>query len=287
MIDVCLPGTGGMVPRHDRYLSCCFMLYNGSAVLIDCGEGTQIALQKSRCRISRLKLLLITHYHADHIAGLPGLLLSIGNSGKRTPLTIAGPDGLAEVVTALMTIAPVLPYPLRLAVFRGPSDELSMDDMRVDALALDHGVPCLGYRISVARKPVFNPNKAQALAVPKKLYRTLHAGNRITLHDGRTITPEMVTDGPRLPLRICYATDTRMVLISEGMYGDDAMRGKADEHRHMLFTDSARLARSANVKRLWLTHYSPAVNDPKEYLPLVSGIFPQTEAAYDGIRATL
>lgn len=296
MMEVCLPGTGGMVPRHERYLSCCYVFYNGNAMLIDCGEGTQIALSKAGCRISRLKVILITHYHADHVAGLPGLLLSIGNTGKRTPLTIAGPAGLIEVVSALRVIAPALPYPLNLVVLGQPTATLCMDDVHVDALSLDHGIPCMGYRISVMRKPVFNPDKARNLSVPKRLYHTLHAGHSVVLENGKTVTTDMVTDGPRPPLRVCYVTDTRFfaglvpwaehadLLIAEGMYGDEAMRQKAHDRGHMLFSDSAGIAKAAHVKRLWLTHYSPAVDDPAVHLPLARRIFLHTDAGYDGIR---
>jgi ribonuclease Z len=114
MLDVCLPGTGGVIPLKNRYLTCCWVEYEGSAVLIDCGEGTQIALQNTTCKLSHLDVLLFTHFHADHIAGLPGLLLSLGNHGKTSPLTIIGPVGLGQVVSCLTVIAPVLPYPVKL-----------------------------------------------------------------------------------------------------------------------------------------------------------------------------
>jgi ribonuclease BN (tRNA processing enzyme) len=112
MVDVCLPGTGGMIPLRNRWLTCCLIEYQGTVILIDCGEGTQIALKEAGCKLSRLDILLVTHFHADHIAGLPGLLLSLGNNGKTTPLTITGPAGLRKVVSALTVIAPVLPFPL-------------------------------------------------------------------------------------------------------------------------------------------------------------------------------
>ena len=166
MLSVCLPGTGGFMPLGNRWLTCCWMEYQGRALLIDCGEGTQLALRAAGCRLSRLDTLLITHYHADHVAGLPGLLLSAGNSGKTTPLTIAGPPGLRYVVPALMMIAPV-PYPVEL-VELGAGDALDgWDGLTVSSLLLKHRIPCYGYRVRVARKPVFNPQKAEALGIPK------------------------------------------------------------------------------------------------------------------------
>ncbi|MEM1485662.1 ribonuclease Z [Oscillospiraceae bacterium PP1C4] len=300
MVDVCLPGTGGMVPLEHRWLTCCWIEYQGKALLIDCGEGTQIALKKSGCKLSRLDMLLITHFHADHIAGLPGLLLTLGNSGKTTPLTIVGPVGLAQVVSALTVIAPVLPYPIQLNELKeNGMGELEKDQMKISYLPLSHGIPCFGYRITVKRKPIFNPQKANELGIPKVLFKTLHAGVSVKLEDGRIIEPEMVLDGERAPIRVCYCTDTQPMdaianfahgadlLISEGMYGDDSMHDKMLEKGHMLFSDSARLAKKAGAKQLWLTHYSPALTKPEQYLDDVREIFAQTVAAYDGIHITL
>ncbi len=300
MVDVCLPGTGGMIPLKNRWLTCCFMEHQGKALLIDCGEGTQIALRAAGCKVSRLEILLITHYHADHIAGLPGLLLTLGNSQKTTPLTIIGPPGLSHVVSALMIIAPALPYPLELLEW--PADaptEMETGQMRISALPLEHSMPCLGYRIAFQRKPIFNPEKARALNIPPKLFQTLHVGQPVMLEDGRFIEPHMVLDGMRDPIQICYCTDTRYtdrlidfardadLLISEGMHGDKALRAKMEEKGHMLFNDSALLAREARAKRLWLTHYSPALLDPAAYLEYAKTIFPDAVAAEDGMRITL
>lgn len=298
MLSVCLPGTGGFMPLGNRWLTCCWMEYQGRALLIDCGEGTQLALRAAGCRLSRLDTLLITHYHADHVAGLPGLLLSAGNSGKTTPLTIAGPPGLRYVVPALMMIAP-MPYPVEL-VELGAGDALDgWDGLTVSSLLLKHRIPCYGYRVRVARKPVFNPQKAEALGIPKPLYRTLHAGEAVTLPDGRRIEPEQVLDGARRPLSVCYCTDTLPIpaiaefardadlMIAEGMYGDDAMEEKLREKMHSLFSQSARLAARADARRLWLTHYSPALADPQEWIGRAREEFPGAVAAHDGIRITL
>lgn len=299
-MEVCLPGTGGVIPLENRWLTCCWVEHQGKALLIDCGEGTQVALKKAGCKLSRLNTLLITHFHADHTAGLPGLLLTLGNSGKTTPLTIIGPMGLHLVVAALTVIAPVLPYPLYLLELEADKPgKLDADAMEIRCLPLKHGIPCFGYRVSVKRKPIFNPQKAKQLGVPVTLYHALHAGQTVTLPDGRMVKPEMVLDGERASLSICYCTDTQPtdgltefarnadLLVCEGMYGDESMRGKVEEKGHMLFSDSARIARDSGAKRLWLTHFSPALTAPEQYLDEARSIFPQAEVAYDGIRITL
>ncbi len=300
MLDVCLPGTGGMIPLENRWLTCCWLEYQGKAILIDCGEGTQIALKESGCKLSHLNTLLITHYHADHIAGLPGLLLTIGNSGKTSPLTLVGPKGLEQVVTALTVISPALPYPVYLCEIKEEkAGELTMDGVSIAYLPLNHWVPCFGYRITVNRKPIFNPQKAARLGVPVPLYKTLHAGQPVQLEDGRIVQPDMVLDGERAPIRVCYCTDTQPVegmtdfargadlLISEGMYGDNEMEEKAKEKGHMLFSDSARIAKECGAKRLWLTHFSPALTKPDAFSETAQRIFAPTVVAHDGIRITL
>lgn len=299
MLDVCLPGTGGMMPLPERWLSCCWLEYQGKALLIDCGEGTQIALKKAGCKLSRLDVLLITHYHADHIAGLPGLLLTLGNHGKTSPLTLIGPRGLEAVVKALTIIAPI-PYPLELIEIKNNAEGyLEEGDLTVSYLPLEHHIRCFGYRVSLRRKPVFNPGKAAQLGIPKPLYKRLHAGEPITLEDGRRVEPAQVLDGEREPLSVCFITDSVVtkdmprfaggadLLICEGMYGDDEARLKTEEKGHMIFSDAARLASEAQVKRLWLTHFSPALKDPETYLGNAAAYYADAAVGYDGIKISL
>lgn len=299
MVEVCLPGTGGMLPLENRWTASCWIEHQGTAILIDCGEGTQLALKKAGCRLNHLALLLVTHYHADHIAGLPGLLLTLGNYGKKTQITIAGPAGIKQVAASLMTIAPTLPYSVVLKELDGGTQDFDLFGIHFSSLRLQHGVPCLGYRITFTRKPIFNPHKAKELGVPQFLYKTLHAGQPVVLDNGNRIEPWMVLDGERRPVSICYCTDTQLIeglprfvhgadlLVCEGMHGDPLLREKMWEKGHMVFSDSAELAKRADVKQLWLTHFSPAMKNPEQYLDVARYIFENTEIGYDGIRTTL
>ncbi|MHC1722662.1 MAG: ribonuclease Z [Aminipila sp.] len=298
ILEVCLPGTGGMLPLEDRWLSSCWIEYKGKAVLIDCGEGAQVALKKAQCKLSHLHLLLITHFHADHIAGLPGLLLTLGNSGKTTPLTIVGPVGLEKVVNSLTVIAPILPYSLKIKELKEAGD-FEENQLTISTLPLNHGIPCFGYSITVKRKPIFNPQKASKLGIPKTNFKILHEGQCIRLEDGRIIEPEAVLDGVRPSIKVCYFTDTQLIdtmipfaygadlLISEGMYGEMDKHDAMSKKGHMVYADSAELAKKAGVKKLWLTHYSPALAKPEIYIDNARKIFPETIAAYDGIRLAL
>ncbi|MDR2531302.1 MAG: ribonuclease Z [Oscillospiraceae bacterium] len=297
MLDVILPGTGGMLPSDTRWLSCCWLESQGKAVLIDCGEGTQIALKKQNLRLGNVNTLLITHFHADHISGLPGLLLSLGNYGKTSPLLIAGPKGLARVVNSLLIIAPNLPFPIEFKEL-ADGNFFELDNIRIDSLRLRHGMNCLGYKLTLFRKPVFNPEKAAALNIPVHLYKVLHAG-RNAEHDGRIITPCMVLDGERAPIKVGYYTDTRAfaeiadfvkgadLLIAEGMHGDEEIRDKIHEKKHSMIRESAKIAALAGVNKLWLTHYSPALANPREYLGAAREVFPNTKMGFDGIKTTL
>lgn len=300
MLEVCLPGTGGMMPLPERWLSCCWVEHQGKAILIDCGEGTQIALKKAGCKLSRLELLLVTHFHADHIAGLPGLLLTLGNTGKLSPLVIIGPRGLKSVYKALTIVAQALPYPVELIELHSAAEgTLEVESLTVSYLPLEHRIPCFGYRLTLKRKPIFNPEKAAQLGIPKTLYKTLHSGEAVLLPDGRTITPEQVLDGDRPSQSVTFITDSvptphmagfakgTDLLICEGMYGETDMRDKMDEKGHMVFADSATIAAQAGAGRLWLTHYSPALKSPTDYIDAVRAVFPNTEAGYDGIKTIL
>jgi len=165
MLDVCLLGTAGMQPLPNRYLSATLVRAGSSLILLDCGEGTQVPLRERGWGLRHLSTILLTHMHADHVLGLPGLLLTLANSGKGAdePLTIYGPEPLEEVVRGLLVVAPRLPYPLRLVTLAGGETVTlpDMDGLTVGTVRLDHAVPCLAYALQVPRAPRFDAARAR------------------------------------------------------------------------------------------------------------------------------
>ena len=298
MVDVCLLGTGGMMPLKDRWLTSCYIEYNGKGVLIDCGEGTQIAFTETEYRASKVEVILFTHFHADHISGLPGFLLSLGNYSKTTPLKIYGPAGIKEVVENLCCICRKLPFELEVveldSSISGVFDLKEIGEMvKLNYIPLKHTLTCLGYSLEFFRKPIFNPEKAIALNIPKTMWKTLHSGGTVEF-EGLTYTTEMVVDGERDKIKITYTTDSLPIyeisdlaynsdlFICEGMYGDDENIDSMKKKGHMVFSDAAFLAKNADVKELWLTHYSPAMKNVMQYEKHVKKIFPNTIISRDG-----
>ena len=304
MAEICLLGTGGMLPLKDRFLTSLYAEYGGKAILIDCGEGTQVAMVKHGLKMSRIEMLLITHAHADHVTGLPGLLLSIGNCSRTLPLEIYFPESCRSTIESLMSVCGHLPYE---TVLHGlPEHEPvsfkaeSIDPMlTVTTVPLRHSVDCIGYSLELTRKPVFEPEKAKSLEVPVEYWKKLHAGETVELDDGRRITPDAVTGEKRPPLKVTYTTDSLPIdsiseaakgadlFICEGMYGTPDKKQSMNEKGHMLMQDACEIAAEAGVKRLWLTHYSPAEKDPVQYAEELKEIFPETEVPDDGIKITL
>ncbi len=299
MINVTLIGTGGMLPLPDRWLTSLWLEYNGKACLTDCGEGTQIAIAQHKLKLSHLDTILITHTHADHISGLAGLLLSLGNCGKTGILKIYGHTGISETIRQLLCICPVLPFEIKIIELpKHEKSSFKWNDIVISSLPLDHSIDCLGYSFMLNRKPVFAPEKAKALGIDVQYWKTLHSGNSITI-DENTITPDMVTAESRSPIKVSYITDTRYfdglaefaensdLLICEGMYGDDEYIDKMREKGHMVFSQSGKLAVNSNSKKLWLTHYSPALTNPQEHTDFIRNIFPETVISTDGESTTL
>ncbi len=293
MLEVCLLGTGGMMPLPNRWLTALMTRLNGSSLLIDCGEGTQVAIREKGWSFHDIDVICFTHYHGDHISGLPGLLLSMGNAERKEPVTLIGPKGLERVVGALRTIAPELPFALEFHELTEAEETIFTHGYEIEAYKVNHNVLCYGYSVVVRRGGRFFPEKAAENNVPQKYWNRLQKGETIE-DDGVCYTPDMVIGPPRKGIRLAYSTDTRPtksmvahaveadLFICEGMYGEDDKMNKALEHKHMTFYEAAKLAKEANVKELWLTHYSPSLIRPEEFIPKTRKIFPATYAAKDG-----
>ncbi len=298
MLDICLLGTGGMMPLPYRWLTSMMARYNGTGILIDCGEGTQIALKEKGWSPKPIDIICFTHYHADHISGLPGMLLTMGNAERTEPLLLVGPKGLTKVVNSLRVIAPELPFAINCLELTEAEQIIAFDGFRIEAYKVNHNVLCYGYNIIVERIGRFDVNRALQLNIPKNYWNRLQKGEIIETEDG-TFTPEMVLGEPRKGLKVTYCTDTRPtesivraaagadLFICEGMYGEPEKQQKAKEYKHMTFYEAAELAKKAAVKELWLTHYSPSLTRPEEYMRDVRKIFPAAVAARDGRSADL
>lgn len=298
MLDICLLGTGGMMPLPRRWLTALMTRYNGSSLLIDCGEGTQVAVKEKGWSFKPIDVICFTHYHGDHISGLPGLLLTMGNADRTEPLTLVGPKGLERVVNALRIIAPELPFELKFTEITRPEEVLEINGYRITAFKVNHNVLCYGYTLEILRQGKFSTESARAHEIPLKFWNPLQKGKTIE-ENGKIYTPDMVLGPSRKGIKLTYTTDTRPtesimrnaagsdLFICEGMYGEEDKADKAKGYKHMTFQEAAALARDAGVKELWLTHYSPSLIHPDDYMDSVRSIFPKAYPGKDGKSVVL
>ena len=298
MLDVCLLGSGGMMPLPYRWLTSLMTRFNGSSLLIDCGEGTQIAIKEKGWSFKPIDVICFTHYHGDHISGLPGLLLTMGNADRKEPLTLIGPKGLERVVSALRVIAPELPFPIIYKEIEGAEQTFELNGYRLKAFRVNHNVLCYGYTMEIDRAGKFDVERAKEQEIPQKYWKHLQKGETIETENG-ILTPDMVLGPPRKGLKLTYTTDTRPtnsvrenakdsdLFICEGMYGEKEKAAKAVEYKHMTFYEAAHLAKDAQVKAMWLTHYSPSLTRPEEYMDEVRRIFPEAKAGKDRMSREL
>ena len=299
MLELCTLGTGGTLPLADRALSSLYVRQNGRAMLIDCGEGTQVGIRKLGWGFRCIEDLLLTHYHGDHCTGLAGLLLSLEKAGKTEPLRIWGPKGLKRVVEGLCVIVPPLSYPVLLHELPAEGSEIEAIGLQIRAFPVDHGgIPCYGYRMTLPRKNTFSPEKAKALGVPVTEWKKLQEGETVRAA-GRKIRPEEVFGAPRKGITVVFSTDTRPcetlkkytkdadLLILEGMYADEEKMPQALKNHHMMFREAAEIAREAAPAALLLTHFSTSLEDPESCLDSTRTIFEKTWTAKDGETVTL
>ncbi len=293
MLDVCLLGTAGMMPLPYRYLTSLMTRYNGSSLMVDCGEATQMAVKKAGWSFHPIDVICFTHYHADHISGLPGLLLTMGNAERTQPLTLIGPKGLKRVVSALRVIAPELPFEVRCVELAQEEQVLRLHGYKITAFMVKHNVTCYGYTLEIERQGRFHVEQAVKLDLPQRYWGILQKGTDVE-YGGRIITPDLVMGPPRKGIKLTYCTDTRPaealvknaagsdLLICEGMYAEKEKLAKARQYKHMTFYEAAQVAKEAGVKELWLTHFSPSLVRAEDYMPAVREIFANAHLGRDG-----
>lgn len=298
MIDLLLLGTGGMMPMPNRWLSALLVRIEGELILFDCGEGTQIPWQLYGWGFRRVGIICLSHLHADHVAGIPGLLHAIANSGRRDPVTLYGPPGTVHVVQALREIAPVPSLEVRIREIDDGVRFALPGGAVGSVIRGDHALPVLCYRIDVARARRFLADRAKSADIPQQLWSSLQRGQDVSI--GTSLYRAEAFLGPeRRGISIGFVTDTRPVpdlpgflagvdlLICEGTYGDSADAHKALDKKHMTFAEAAELARDSSAGALWLTHFSPAVHNPYDWLHNATAIFPHSTIGYSGMEATL
>lgn len=298
MLELCLLGCGGMMPLPYRKLTSLMARYNGNSILIDCGEGTQVAIKEKGWSFKPIEVICFTHYHADHISGLPGLLLTLGNAQRTEPLLMVGPRGLERVVNSLRVIAPDLPFPIVFHELKEKEEVLDVCGCRITAFRVNHNITCYGYTIEIDRAGKFDVNKAKENNVEMQYWNRLQKGETIELPD-RTLTSDLVLGPSRKGIKCTYTTDTRPtdsivehakdadLFICEGMYGEPEKKAKAVEYKHMTFYEAAEMAKKACVKEMWLTHYSPSLVRPEPYMEEVRKIFATASAGKDGKSTTM
>lgn len=282
----------------NRWLTALMTRFNGSSLLIDCGEATQLAVKEQGWSFHPIDIICITHYHADHISGLPGMLLTMGNAERTQPLTLIGPKGLTRVVSALRVIAPELPFEVQCIEIAGTTQTFSLHGYEITAFQVNHNVLCYGYTVEIKRQGRFCVEQAQALSIPKNYWGILQKGEQVQ-YEGRVYTPDMVMGPQRKGIKVTYCTDTRPtesliqnadnsdLFICEGMYAEKEKLAKAKQYKHMTFYEAAQAAKEANVQELWLTHFSPSLVHAEEYMPKVRKIFPHAQLGKDGKMVVL
>ena len=304
MIDITLLGTSALVPLPGRALTAAALTCGGRSILFDCGEGTQTAARKAGVSLMKADMIALTHYHGDHIFGLPGLLQTMCCLGRIDPLYITGPAGLWEELSPILKLAGWMSYEIKL--IRLPDEGLRLEDLvkswpteaKLTAFATEHRVPSQGYCFTLGRAGKFMPQKAKELGVPMNQWGLLQKGQSLQLGKA-IIRPEQVLGEPRKGLKFVFSGDTSPcagltaaaaeadLLISEATYGENEQAELAIDHGHMNFAQAASIAAQARVKQLWLTHYSQMIEDPQAYLPNAAEIFANTVCGQDGMRAAL
>ena len=286
-----------MMPMPGRWLSSVLLRCGSTLTLFDCGEGTQVPWKTAGWGFRQLGAICFSHMHADHVAGLPGVLFMVAHAGRTEPLDIYGPVGTGYVVEGLRRIAADLPFPVIIHELKSGAQFSLPGGLHGSCTSAQHGIACLGVPCRARAHSHLSSRAAQALGLPVQLWSRLQHGETL-IYNGETITPEQVLGPPRRGISLAYITDTRPtpalqmlahdvdLLICESMYDDPADLPLAQANAHML-AGSAAIARAADAHELLLTHFSPKIYDPSGAEKAARRVFSNTRAARDGMVITL
>ena len=296
MLSVTFLGTGAACPTVDRNVAGLSVQREGEQLLFDCGEGTQRQMMRYGVGFSFTEVFF-THYHADHMLGITGLLRTMGLQDRSAPVTLYGPRGAARVLGAALTLGVERnKFPVEIVELR-PGDRLRRDDYDIVVFPTEHRADTVGYALAEhTRLGRFHPERARELGVPEgPLWGRLHQGETVTLEDGRCVGPADLVGVPRRGRTLVYSGDTRPhltlleasrgadLLIHEATFGSDEAE-RARETGHSTAAEAARIALEAGVRRLVLTHISPRyTRDAPELLAEARAVFPETIIARDGM----
>jgi ribonuclease Z len=277
-LEVFVLGTSGMQPLPRRFLTSAMVRRNGELFLFDCGEGTQVSLKMLNLHWKRINKIFISHMHADHVTGLPGLLMLSSQVDRTEPLYIYGPEKLKDYIDANRRLLDMyINYEIKFTPVQ-PGIILDNGEFTVEAVPLLHTKPCMGYVLTEKDRPgEFSVENAKALGVPcGPMWGQLQHGYEVTLSDGTVIQPSQVLGEPRKGVKFAYITDTMYLssianhvkgadlLLCEGMFTRDLAQD-AFEKKHMTSSQAATIARDAGVKKMGLIHYSPRYMDRELY----------------------
>ena len=304
MIDITLLGTAALFPIPKRALTVAYLSCGGHAILFDCGEGTQTAARRADANLMKLDIIALTHYHGDHVFGLPGLFQTLSNLERTEPLYVIGPPGLQKAMEPILKLAWQTSYEIRLIEI--PPEGLKLCELvkgwayeaQLSAFKTEHRIISQGYCFTLGRAGKFQPDKAQELNIPITQWSVLQKGQSVQVGD-KIIFPEQVLGAPRKGLKFVFTGDTTFceslinaakgadLMICEATFGENEDEEVAIRHGHMTYAQAAETAKRADVKKLWLAHYSHKIIDPKQYLPNATAIFENTVCGKDGMSTTL
>jgi ribonuclease Z len=296
MLSITLLGTGAACPSVERNVAGLAIVREGETLIFDCGEGTQRQMMRYGVSFA-FREIFFTHYHADHMLGVTGLMRTMGLQDRTLPVTLYGPRGAARILGAAISLGIERnQFPIDIVELQ-PGERIRRDDYDIAVFPTDHRIDTVGYAVvEHTRLGRFNPERAQELGIPEgPLWGKLHKGETVELPDGRRVSPDELVGTPRRGRTVLYTGDTRPslsvveaargadVLVHDSTFGEDE-RERAAETGHSTAAQAAEIAREAGVRRLVLTHISPRYNrDAPELLAEAKAVFPESIIARDGL----